>query len=96
MHRRFALIRDAQCTKLSPNDGETVGEMLNKAADLRRKELESHNGGEVPAHCKPALYDLYHLAADAYIAAAQVSIGHSRAERYEQQAQALRDKAAQV
>lgn len=95
--RPFALVRDAQCVRTVPDDGESIGEALKLAAEHREAELleaaKKRGETELNSWAKRLLGQLYHLAADAYDNGAMVSIGHSRTDRYQAQSDRLRKKA---
>jgi phage gp29-like protein len=80
-------------TRLIPDDGETMGAELKRAAEHREKELTQMQGGVLNDQARRILGQLYHLAADAYDYGASASIGHNRTERYMHQSRELRAKA---
>lgn len=87
---RLTVRRDADDSKLRrvPSTGEDLGNALEKAA---RERLAAYETSEHQHYTNliPTL-QLLSLAADAFEDAALVSLGHSRAARYDEHARKLR------
>lgn len=78
--------------RIVPACGEDLGRFLKDAADLSVAKWEAKP--ESPREFwAPKIAEIYMLAADAYEAGASASIGHSRTDRYMEQARDLRDAA---
>lgn len=77
-----------------PNQGEELGDALRKAANALEKS--SREGPGSVEYWASRTAQLYHLAADAFLAGASASMGHNRADRYQEAARELRAKATSL
>lgn len=87
MQNRFKLSGRATC----PDHGESLGQALAAAAYAKEQCIrKAGNGVEYSCH---VIAEMLYLAADAYEAGAAASIGHNRADRYEEAARQHRTNA---
>lgn len=78
--------------RIVPACGEDLGRFLKEAADLSVAKWSAMPNSP-REFWAPKVAQIYMLAADAYEAGASASIGHSRSDRYMEQARDLRDTA---